>query len=347
MAERQIAAIQDKKFRIYPEIKSELKKVGEKLDSWSGRNFPQKSTEVLFSDSSDFGWGGINPQTGEKIQEFWRDKSHLHINQKEMMAAINTVKSLSKKHENVELNVDNQVIYYYLKKGGGRKTPFNHLLQPFFLWLMENDITLVVKWVPSEKCLADPLSRWSQDRGDYSLDPLAFRAIQNFFHKEIKLEVDLFASPGNKKLPKFVARWPHWEALGVDALQIPLDTLQGGLYANPPWSVISQFLPQLRKYPQKMVLMVVPFWDSTSWWPQLIKMRVPHTKALKIPPYRGLFTNCWGEEMPPPRWPLICLICSGKYWKGEKFKLPQSTISYSEIKAYSATMALSNYFGPL
>ena len=50
---------------------------------------------------------------------------------------------------------------------------------------MENNITLHLKWVPSEKCLADPLSRWSQDRGDYSLDPQAFYAIfKNSFNKK-------------------------------------------------------------------------------------------------------------------------------------------------------------------
>ena len=320
----------DRKFPISAEIKKELKKVGEILDSWSGRNFPQKAGKILFSDSSDWGWGGLNPNTGEQIQEYWREQSHLHINLKEMLAAINTVKSLSKAHENVELNVDNQVIYYYLQKGGGRKNPFNHLLQPFFTWLMEKDISLSVRWVPSEKCLADGLSRWSQDRGDYSLDPRAFQAIQKIFHKEIDLQVDLFASPGNKKLNKFVARWPHWQALGVDSLNISLNSLPGDLYANPPWSVIQNFLPQLKKYPQKKVLLVIPFWVSSSWWPQLIKMKMPHSRALQILPYRGLFKNCWGEEMPPPRWPLICLICSGKFWKGEKFHYQRFPTKKSE-----------------
>ena len=30
-------------------------------------------------------------------------------------------------------------------------------------------------------------------------------------------------------------------------------------------------------------------------------MKVPHSPVLKIHPYRGLFTNCWGEEMPPAK----------------------------------------------
>ena len=141
------------------------------------------------------------------------------------------------------------------------------MLQPFWHWLMEQNITLQVKWVPSEKCLADPLSRWSQDRGDYSLDPTLFRYVQKFFLPFLELKTDLFASPGNKKLDQFVSRWPHWEATAVDALQCPLEGL-GGLYANPPWTVSQKFLARLRLFPKAEVLMVVPFWESTAWWPQ-------------------------------------------------------------------------------
>jgi hypothetical protein len=311
----------ESKHRLSREIKDELSTVKDLLQKWEGRPFVAKPTRTLHSDSSDLGWGGIEPKTGRLIQEFWREKRVLHINLKEMIAAVNTVQSLSKQNENVLLCVDNQVVYYYLQKGGGRKNPFNQLLQPFFKWLMERNITLQVKWVPSAECLADPLSRWSQDRGDYSLDPLLFQQIREIFSPHLLLETDLFASPGNKKLESFVSRWPHWQARGVDALQCPLDNM-GGLYANPPWSIIDKFLGRLRLYPNTQVLMVVPFWASAPWWPQLIKLRAPHSPVLKIDPYGGMFTNCWGEKMPPPRWPLLCLICSGKFWRGSKFKLP-------------------------
>jgi hypothetical protein len=218
--------------KISEEIKEELKEVKNVMEKWEGRPFVTKPTRVLHSDSSDRGWGGIDPATGKFVQEFWREKSDLHINIKEMGAAVNTVKSLSQPGENVLLCVDNQVLYYYLQKGGGRKNPFNIMLQPFWHWLMEQKINLQVKWVPSEKCLADPLSRWSQDRGDYSLDPALFRHLQKFFRPFLKLDTDLFASPGNKKLKNFVSRWPHWEAKAVDALQCPLENL-GGYMPTP------------------------------------------------------------------------------------------------------------------
>ena len=250
------------------------------------------------------GVGGIDLVSGKFVQEFWREESDLHINVKEMGAAINTVKSLAKPGENILLCVDNQVLFYYLQKGGGRKNPFNRMLQPFWHWLMEQKINLQVKWVPSEKCLADPLSRWSQDRGDYSMDPKLFGYLQKTFCPFLKLKTDLFASPGNKKLDQFVSRWPHWQAKAVDALQCPLDNL-GGLYANPPWTVIQKFLARLRLFPKAEVLMVVPFWDSASWWPQLIKLKAPQTPCLKIAPYQGMFTICWGKNATASVAPLL------------------------------------------
>ena len=292
----------DSKHLISPDVKMQLQEIRSLLQNWSGRPFPAKATRVLHSDSSTLGWGGIDVNSGEKIQEYWREKKELHINVKEMAAAINTVRSLAKVGETVELCVDNQVIYYYLQKGGGRKNPFNKMLQPFFRWLISQNVTLQVTWVPSAQCRADGLSRWVQDRGDYSLDPDMFQQIRKFFSKFIHIETDMFASPGNKKLEKFCSRWPHWQAAAVDALRCPLDNL-GDLYANPPWSIISKFLPRLRQFPHTRVLMVVPFWDSATWWPQLIKMKAPGTPCVKIRPYRGLFTNCWGEKMPPPGGP--------------------------------------------
>ena len=137
-------------------------------------------------------------QIGNFVQEYWREKSSLHINVKELSAAICTVKSLAKPGETVSLSVDNQVIYYYLTKGGGRKNPFNAMLRPFSKWCKNQKITLNVNWVPSEKMLADPLSRWEIDRGDYSLDPLLFQWLKKIFSPHIDLETDLFASQATK-----------------------------------------------------------------------------------------------------------------------------------------------------
>ena len=55
--------------------------------------------------------------------------------------------------------------------------------------------------------LADGLSRWSYDRGDYTFCPKLFKQILKLFHPVgFTPTVDMFASPGNAQLKKFVCR---------------------------------------------------------------------------------------------------------------------------------------------
>ena len=139
----------DKKFLISVEIKLELQNVRNIMEKWTGRPFPKKATRILHSDSSDFAWGGVDSTTGEKVQEYWREKRFLYINQKEMMASISTVRSLAKPHETVELNVDNQVIYYYLSKGGGTEKPLQLPPSTVLPVVDGKKNTLHLRWVPS------------------------------------------------------------------------------------------------------------------------------------------------------------------------------------------------------
>ena len=81
--------------------------------------------------------------------------------------------------------------------------------------------------------VVDRFSRWSVDRQDYQLDPEIFKMILENFRGHIFPEIDMFASPGNAQLDKFVSRWPHWQAWGVDALQMDLSQVKT-CYANPP-----------------------------------------------------------------------------------------------------------------
>ena len=73
---------------------------------------------TFFSDSSDIGWGAIDPNSGLRLQDLLRTEWSLHINIKELKAAIAAVRSLAKPGENVIISVDNKVAYSYLKKAG-------------------------------------------------------------------------------------------------------------------------------------------------------------------------------------------------------------------------------------
>jgi hypothetical protein len=317
----------DQKVPIPQKLKAQVKEIGDLMTSWKGRNFQGRATvRELHSDSSQEAWAGVDATSGALVQEFWRDKRHLHINVKELEAAINTVQSLAKPGEHITLKVDNSVTFAYLTKGGGRIPSLNQMVRPFLKWCMEKQVTLRKEQVKSSEDLADGPSRWHKDKGDYTLDRKLFHFLLHRMENFQTPQVDMFASPGNHQLPKFVARYPHWQAWEVDALRCPLRNITC-CYANPPWTVISKWLHRLRENKHLNCMMIVPYWVSSSWWPLLVKMQIRGTLAFLIPPYQGMFKNCWGELMTPPRWPLICVWLSGMAYRPNKSVLRLQTLS--------------------
>jgi hypothetical protein len=309
----------DHSLPIPQKVKDQVRELTQFLQPEVGRSFMTTPQRRLWSDSSQSAWGGLDQGTGAIVQEFWRERSTLHINQKELQAAVETIKSLAKPGETVVLHVDNQVAYSYLTKWGGRKIYLNDVIKPLLYWCKEKSITFQVNWVPTGEMLADKLTRWEKDPGDYTLSTGFFQKILKIFHKVIQPEVDMFASPGNKKFTKFCCRWMHHQAFLVDALKCPLVGLQS-VYANPPWSVIPQWLVRLREHPHIKCLLLVPYWVSTPWWRLLIQLKVPGTDILLVKPHWGLFQNCWGQFMPGPKWPLACVIVSGGCYNSNRFK---------------------------
>ena len=316
----------DHKVSIPPILKQQVKEMNSLMEQWKGRKFQGKApVRFLHSDSSQKAWAGVDVTTGALVQEFWRERQILHINVKELEAAINTVRSLAKPKEHVCLKVDNSVTFYYLKKQGGRIPSLNQMVRPFLQWCMENQITLDVQLVKSSEDLADAPSRWGQDKGDYTLNRNLFLYLKNKLAPYIIPTVDMFASPGNHQLPSFVSRHPHWQALEVDALKCPLQNVQA-CYANPPWKIIGPWLHRLRENKHLRCMLIVPFWVSSAWWPQILKLHVKGTPSFLIKPFQGMFKNCWGESMPSPHWPLVCLVVSGQDYRPNKSVLKLRTL---------------------
>jgi hypothetical protein len=160
----------DIKLPIPESLQAQVREFKDLMVSWEGRTLGGLApVRELHSDSSNLSWGGLDLTTGASVQEFWREESGLHINVKELQAAIHTIKSLAHVGEVVHLCVDNSVAFSYLLKGGGRLEPFNVLMQDLWKWCMEHKIKVVTSLVPSAEDQADGLSRAPPDRGDYSL----------------------------------------------------------------------------------------------------------------------------------------------------------------------------------
>ena len=207
---------------------------------------------------------------------------------------------------------------------------------------MEKQLHIQVESIRSEEDQADCWSIVPLDKGDYTIDRNLFRFLKEKLSIFIDPQVDMFASPGNHQLERFVSKYPHWEAITSDALNCSLKTFQK-IYANPPWSVILQWLNRLWVNPHLTCLMITPYWVGAPWWPLLVKLHSPHTPAFLIPPYNGMFVNCHGKLMRAPRWPLICTVLSGKHWRANKSVLKTLTVFKSRIKPGCDMIQRSNY----
>ena len=288
-------------------LKNQVLEIKSLMDSWKGRPFQEKfKVRTFHSDSSTIGWGGLDVDKNQTIQEFWRQDQNLHINVKELIAGVKTIMSLGRPGDHINLCVDNVVAFHYLRKGGGRLQHLNVPLQNLWRWLMTNSVTMTVTLVPSKEQKADYLTR-GLDRGDYTLDMTVYRLVTNLLTPWVRPQWDMFASPGNAKLPLFVSRWNHHQASLTDSLNCPLQGISQ-CYANLPWKLIGPWLHRLKLHPHLTCLMICPLWVSAPWWPLLIRMQVPHSRAIKVLPREGLFINCLHHPMPPTRWPLLCVI---------------------------------------
>ena len=241
------------------------------------------------------GLGGLDKGSGEIIQDFWRSKNSLHINVKELTAAVNTTMSLAKPGETVLLSVDNMTSYWYLTKGGGRKAHLNQMVH-------EEQSHLEGKLGAIRTYVGRQHFKVGGGQEEYSLNPQIFQALLRKYKGWLEPKTDMLASPNSHQLKSFVSRWPHWQATAVDALKCPLEGL-GDMYALPPWKIISQWLQRLKLEKGAKCLMVVPYWVGAIWWPQLIKLRIPKSPVFMVKPDWGVFSNVLGEAMPPQRYP--------------------------------------------
>ena len=177
---------------------------------------------------------------------------------------------------------------------GGELPHFNQILRPFLLWCMQHNIQLHPTLTTSEDQKADQLSRWQYDIGDYTFQQKVFHQILKCFCNSITPAVDMFASPGNTRFPKFVSRWPHYQAIGTDALKMDLTCIDR-CYANPPWTLILQWLEKLRRHPHVRCLTILPDWVGNAWWPLLLRLLDRQSPVLLVRPHQGLFINCLGQ----------------------------------------------------
>ncbi len=128
-----------------------------KKGSGSGQRLVAKLERKIFSRKNPrktitlrllgMGLGGLDINTGQQVQEFWRDQGGLHINVKELTAAISTQKKLRKTtRKNLHFSGQHSCLHIF-KKGGTPSVQLHH--ERFLAIGNENNIQIKVNLVKS------------------------------------------------------------------------------------------------------------------------------------------------------------------------------------------------------
>jgi len=292
-----------------PLLKDQLKEVKHLLTSWEGRLFTTNHTRELFSDSSDLAWGAGQRQ--------WRNNPRLLEKQKFIAYQCKGANSCSQyNHVLSKAWGDSVVVSRQHDKllvpdqGGWEESSPQPVGKALFQMVHEEQSHLEGKLGAIRTYVGRQHFKVGGGQEEYSLNPQIFQALLRKYKGWLEPKTDMLASPNSHQLQNFVSRWPHWQATAVDALKCPLEGL-GDMYALPPWKIISQWLQRLKLEKGAKCLMVVPYWVGAIWWPQLIKLRIPKSPVFMVKPDWGVFSNVLGEAMPPQRYPLISILCSG------------------------------------
>ena len=238
---------------------------------------------TIQSDASTLGWGAALGSDRAGGRWSIEEAAH-HINYLELLAAHFALQSFCAKTENkhVTLLVDNVTAVAHINNmGGSRSKHCNEIGRTIWLWCKDRNIWLSAAHIPGVcNTEADRESRIFHDSTEWMLN-------RDVFHKITQClfvpKIDMFASRLNKQMDTYVSWRPDPMAAGVDAFS--LDWRNALPYAFPPFSLISRTLQKLWE-DQADAILVIPFWTTQSWFPQVMKSLV--APPIHIPAHREL-----------------------------------------------------------
>ena len=203
------------------------------------------------------------PQKAEASVHWNCSEADLHINILELKAVFLALKAFlpAVRYKPVMLRTDNTTVAAYIKKQGGTRSPhMTVIIWDLLWWCRDNGITLTVSHISGARNVrADALSRSRQvATTEWSLHPWVFKQI-NLLYGD--LNIDLFATDLNHKLPVYVSPCPDPKAWAVDALSVSWTGMAA--YAFPPFPLLPKVLLKIRE-DKANVILVAP------WWPQKI-----------------------------------------------------------------------------
>ena len=241
---------------------------------------PQPSITVT-TDASHIGWGG-HCQGLHAYGDWCQSATLPHINVLEFQAV-----ALSLRHflplirgRAVLIRTDNITVAAYInKQGGTHSTRLNALAAELWRWCRRVGIFPVASYIPGrDNLIADFLSRGRVLPSEWTLHP---QVMQLLVRRLPPLEVDLFASELNARLPAYCTRVQDPAAWRIDAFSFPWTGFRG--YAFPPLALIPRVLRKVRQ-DRATLLLIAPWWPKRTWFLELTGLLVESPRLLPARP---------------------------------------------------------------
>ena len=281
---------------------------------------------VIYTDASLKQWGAYDKTHNQKTNGFWSvEEQSNHINILELKACQFGIMAFCKNMHNIHVRVfmDNTTSCYYLENYGGKYTELNKLAQDIWMWCIDHKIHLSACHVAgSSNCTADKLSRDGNDDLEWSISKNIFDKLYARFPM---LQIDLFASRLNSKLPLYISRYPEKDSYAVDAFTISWSS--DNYYIFAPFSLTARILKKIEDDQTEMALIILPLWPGQVWWPILTNMIIGN--CLILPSSQQILTLPHRPERKHPlkKMKLVAFPISGKHWRSKEYRDRQQTSS--------------------
>ena len=232
-------------------------------------------------------------------------KENHHINLLEIRAAREAL-ALANPGDVVRLHIDSMTACSYIRRQGGTRSSILSL-EACLLWREAQSRRLTILtpvWISTkENCLADFLSRHNLGQWECRLSREMFMFVLNKFN--LRPTMDVFASSQTRQLDRYMSLYPDPAAVARDALINQWDPVS---YLFPPVPLIMKSLQKIQL--EKLeVVMIVPLWPSSIWWPLLTRLMV--RPYLRLPCYRTILTMMEESHTLPYLDPLVAVHLRG------------------------------------
>ena len=228
---------------------------------------------AIQTDASRKGWGFQINQTSFK-GTFDMSMKHHSINVKELLTIWYALMTVSQRNIAIQVLCDNSSALHVLKKGGSMKYELFSLAELIWNRVTAFNWTLNISHIAGTfNVIADQLSRNTPLSTEWSLTQQDFQKVLDL---NPLLEVDLFATKLNKKLPVYVSPCPDPAAAAVNALTVSWEKWNH-LYLFPPTPILSKVLCLLTQYSFISATIVTPEMPTRPWYMTLHLQKIPST----------------------------------------------------------------------